>query len=292
LDQKNNNNSIRTYDHATAIITGGASGIGRALAEELSINGCEVVLADLQIELAEEVAANIRAAGHKAWAYKIDVSNFKLMNHLVCETIKRTGRLDYIFNNAGIGIGGLTQDYSIDDWNNIIDVNIRGVVNGIQAAYPVMVKQKFGHIVNISSMAGLVSHGGMAGYVMTKHAVVGLSLSLRIEAALHGIRISVVCPGVVRTPILQMDKYNKMLNNIPREQLFHFWERLRPVDPQIFTRKVLKQIGRNRAIIIVPSWWKIFWWIYRLLPSAGLYMGQLSFVRMYNEANRRKLRTK
>jgi NAD(P)-dependent dehydrogenase (short-subunit alcohol dehydrogenase family) len=100
------NEAIRIFDGATAIVTGGASGIGRALAEALAKRGCEVVLADLQIELAKEVASEINVSGGKADAVKIDVTDFPAMEHLVQETVKRTGRLDYIFNNAGIVIGG------------------------------------------------------------------------------------------------------------------------------------------------------------------------------------------
>ena len=107
-----------------------------------------------------------------------------------------------MFNNAGIAIGGSAHDYGIQEWNQIIDVNLRGVVNGVQAAYCIMIKQGFGHIVNTASITGLMPTPGQVAYSMTKHAVVGLSLSLRAEAALLGIRVSVLCPGAIRTPIL------------------------------------------------------------------------------------------
>jgi NAD(P)-dependent dehydrogenase (short-subunit alcohol dehydrogenase family) len=142
------NRTIRFFGGATAIVTGGASGIGRALAVGLAKRGCEVVLADLQIELAEEVASEINASGGKTKAVKIDVTDFPAMERLVQQTVQRTGRLDYIFNNAGIVIGGSVNLYGIEDWNQVIDVNLRGVINGIQAAYKIMMAQGFGHIVN------------------------------------------------------------------------------------------------------------------------------------------------
>ena len=254
------NKAIRIFDGATAIVTGGASGIGRALSEKLAKRGCEVVLADLQIELAEEVALEIRASGGKAEAVELDVTDFPAMQHLVKETVKRTGRLDYIFNNAGIVIGGSVSLYSIEDWNRIIDVNLRGVINGVQAAYKIMVAQGFGHIVNTASMAGLAHGPGNAAYTATKHAVVSLSESLRIEATQTGVRVSVICPGAVRTPILEGGgKYGKMLIEIPPEQMRRMLERLRPMSPNIFADKVLNLIAKNKAIIIVPSWWKLFW---------------------------------
>ena len=275
------NKAIRIFDGATAIVTGGASGIGRAVAEELAKRGCEVVLADLQIELAEEVALEIRVSGGKAEAAKIDVTDFPAMQHLVEETVKRTGRLDYIFNNAGIVIGGSVSLYGIEDWNRIIDVNLRGVINGIQAAYKIMVQQGFGHIVNTASMAGLMPGPGNVPYTTAKHAVVGLSRSLRAEAAQLGVRVSVLCPGVVRTPILEGGgKYGKMLIDIPPEQVRQLWEKLKPMSPNLFAKKVLRLVAKNKAIIIVPSWWKVYWWVNRLSPSLGIFLSQKQFQKV------------
>ncbi len=269
---------IRIYDGATAIVTGGASGIGRALAEELAKRGCEVVLADLQIELAEEVASEIRAFGGKAKAVKIDVTDFPAMEQLVQETVGRTGRLDYIFNNAGIVIGGSVNCLDIEDWNQIVGVNLHGVINGIQATYPIMTAQGFGHIINTASMAGLMVGPGNVAYTTTKYAVIGLSKSLRAEAAQMGIRMSVICPGVIRTPILEGGgKYGKMLIDIPPEELRRMLEKLRPMSPNLFAKKVLKSVAKNKAIIIVPSWWKLFWWINRLSPSLGILLAQKHF---------------
>ena len=278
------NKTIRIFDGATAIVTGGASGIGRALAEELAKRGCEVVLADLQIELAEKVASEIGASGGKAKAVKIDVTDFSAMEQLVQETFKRTGRLDYIFNNAGIVIGGYVNHYGIEDWNKIVDVNLRGVINGIQAVYKIMMAQGFGHIINTASMAGLMPGPGNVAYTMTKHAVVGLSKSLRAEAAQMEVRVSVLCPGVVRTPILEGGgKYGKMLIDIPPEQIRRLLEKLKPISPNIFAKKVLNSVAKNKAIIIVPSWWKLFWWIDRLSPSLGIFLAQKRFQKMQKE---------
>ena len=272
------NKIIRIFDGATAIVTGGASGIGRALAEELAKRGCEVVLVDLQIESAEEVASEIRASGGKAKAVKIDVTDFSAMEQLVQETVARTGRLDFIFNNAGIVIAGPVDRLGIEDWNQIVDVNLRGVINGTQATYKIMMKQGFGHIINTASMAGLGAGPGNVAYTTTKHAIVGLSKSLRAEAAQYGIRVSVLCPGAVRTPILEGGgKYGKMLIDIPPEELRRMFEILRPMSPNIFAEKVLKSVAKNKAIIIVPSWWKVFWWIDRLSPSLGIFLAQKHF---------------
>lgn len=278
------NKTIRIFEGATAIVTGGASGIGRGIGEELAKRGCEVVLADLQIELAEDVASEINFSGGKAKAVKINVTDFPAVVQLVQETVKRTGRLDYIFNNAGIAIGGNVSHYGIEDWNQMIDVNLRGVINGIQAAYKVMIGQGFGHIINTASMAGLMVSPGAVAYATTKYGLVGLSKSLRAEAAQMGVRVSVLCPGVIRTPILEGGgKYGKMLIEIPPEQIRRLWERLKPMPPNIFANKVLNSVAKNKAIIIVPSWWKLFWWINRLSSSLGIFLAQKRFQKVQKE---------
>ena len=213
------NKKIRIFDRASAIVTGGASGIGRGLAEDLAKRGCEVVLADRQIGLAEEVATKICASGGKATAVEVDVTDYMAVEQLVQETVVLTGRLDYIFNNAGIGIGGNVNHFGIEDWIQMMDVNLRGVINGVQAAHKVMMAQGFGHMVNTASLAGLTPSPGNVAYATTKHAVVGLSISLRAEAAQLGVRVSVLCPGFVRTTILEGGvKYGKMLIDLSPEQ--------------------------------------------------------------------------
>ncbi|NIM98022.1 MAG: SDR family NAD(P)-dependent oxidoreductase [candidate division Zixibacteria bacterium] len=273
--------TIRTFDRATAIVTGGASGIGRAIAEELAKRGCEVVLADLQIELAEEVASEIHGSGGKAKAVKIDVTDFFALQQLVQETVKCTGRLDYIFNNAGIVIGGNVNHYGIEDWNEIVNVNLRGVINGVQAAYKVMMAQGFGHIVNTASLAGLMPFPGNVAYATTKHGVVGLSKSLRAEATQTGVRVSVLCPGFVRTAILERGgKYGRILMDLSPEherRILEIFEKFRPMDPNIFAKKALELVAKNKPIVVLPSWWKLFWWIHRLFPSLGIFLAQRQF---------------
>jgi NAD(P)-dependent dehydrogenase (short-subunit alcohol dehydrogenase family) len=272
--------SLRIFVGAVAIITGGASGIGAALARELARRGGEVVLADLQRELAEEVVVEIRKTGGKASAIQLNVADFPAVKNLAQETVQRTGRLDYLFNNAGIGIGGPVHLHRIEDWNRIIDVNLRGVIHGVQAAYPIMLDQGFGHIVNTASMAGLQPAPGVVSYGTTKHAVVGLSKSLRVEAAMAGIRVSVLCPGVIRTPILEGGKYGKLLVDFSPEEQREMWEKLKPMPPEIFASRALDAIAKNKAIIIIPSWWKLFWWINRLSPSLGISLAQRQYRNM------------
>jgi NAD(P)-dependent dehydrogenase (short-subunit alcohol dehydrogenase family) len=269
---------IRVFDGAVAVITGGASGIGRALGEALGKRGCEVILADLQASLAEEAAVGIRASGGKAVALELDVTHYAAVERVVQETYTRCGRLDYMFNNAGIGIGGELRDLEVRDWEKIIDVNFRGVVYGVQAAYPMMVRQGFGHIVNTASLAGLTPWGMLASYAATKHAVVGLSKSLRIEATLRGVRVSVLCPGAIRTSILDRGgRFGRFVGDPPKEGVERFWKRFRPMEPDKFARQALRQVARNEPIIIVPSSVKLIWWLDRLSPKLGIALGRSIF---------------
>ena len=274
--------TLRIFDGAVAIMTGGASGIGRALSEALARRGASIVLADRQVALAQEVAAGIRESGGQASAVELDVTDFSAVDQFVRATAQAQGRLDYVFNNAGIAIGGEVRLCQIEDWDAVLSVNLHGVVHGVQAAYPVMLSQGYGHIVNTASMAGLLPMPVAVSYATTKHAVVGLSKSLRVEAAPYGVRVSVLCPGFIRTPILYGGKYGKQLQPMPPEVQEKFIRQYRPMDPAVFAEKVLDALARNKALIIVPGWWRLLWWLSRLSPALEFSLAQ----RGYRSARR------
>lgn len=273
--------AIRLFRGSVAVITGGASGIGRALGEGLAQRGAHVVLADLQRELAEDAVAGIRSRGASAAAAHLDVTDLAAVRRLVEETRSEHGRLDFMFNNAGIGAAGELIDQAVETWSRIIDVNLKGVIHGIHTAYPVMAEQGFGHIVNTASMQGLLPGPFTASYSTTKHAIVGLSKALRAEAAARGVRVSVICPGVIRTPLLAGGTHGILLPSIPedrqRQAMRAYFERFRPMDPGRFAAKVLRQVRRNRAIIVVPSWWKTLWWLDRASPALSIFLAQRVF---------------
>ncbi len=256
-----------------AIITGGASGIGAALARELARLGVEVVLADRQVDLAERVAIEIRGAGGRAKAAEVDVRNFGSLARVVDDTVTRLGAIDYFFNNAGIGVGGEMDGYELRDWDDVFDVNLRGVAHGIQAVYPVMIRQGGGHIVNTASVAGLLAAPSMGSYTATKHAVVGISKALRIEAKRHGVRVSALCPGFIRTPILTGGKYGRTnMAGIPQETILAMMEKVRPIEPEVLARKAVQAVARNEAIIVIPAWWKAIWLFDRIAPSLSAFV--------------------
>lgn len=261
------------FKDKTAIVTGGASGIGRALAIEMSLQGAHVVLADIQYDAADDVLKTIHALGGRGQVSFTDVRRFDDVEALVKKTAEQNGGVDFMINNAGIGIGGRVSRYTMDHWKNILDVNLMGVIHGIQAVYPLMREQGRGHIVNVASMAGLFPAPMAVSCSMTKHAVVGLSTSLRPEAAAFGVRVSVLCPGVVRTPILKnCGKFGTMITPIPMEVQLRTWERLHPMEPHDFARKALGEIAAGAPVIVIPSWWKWVHRLYTLCPSLGHYL--------------------
>jgi NAD(P)-dependent dehydrogenase (short-subunit alcohol dehydrogenase family) len=264
-----------------AFVTGGASGIGAALSTKLVDGGGEVWIADRQIGQAQELAQRLNSGGARAHAIELDIRNYPAFESAVAEVVQQSGRIDYLFNNAGIGVGGEVDSYTLDDWNDVFDVNLRGVVHGIQAVYPIMIRQHSGHIVNTASMAGLVAGPGEASYTASKHAVVALSKALRLEAERHGITVSVLCPGAIRTPILTGGTYGRMTKTgISDEDLLKFWEPFRPMAPEKFAERALRAALRGDAIVVVPAWWKAMWYLDRLSPALSMRAARLILKRL------------
>jgi len=262
-----------------AFVTGGASGIGAALSTKLVDGGAEVWIADRQIGPAQELAQRLNSSGTKAHAIELDVRSYPSFERAVAEAVEQSGRIDYLFNNAGIVVGGEVDSYTLDDWNDVFDVNLRGVVHGIQAVYPIMIRQHSGHIVNTASMAGLVPSPGSASYTATKHAVAALSMVLRLEAERHNVQVSVLCPGAIRTPILAGGEFGRV-SGFSDEELLKFWEPFRPMAPEKFAERALRAVLRGDAIIVVPAWWKALWYLERLSPALSRRAASLTLKRM------------
>lgn len=253
----------------TAIVTGGASGIGRALAAALVARGDTVVVADVDGAGATAVAADLTATGPgRARAAALDVRDAAAVQAAVDDVVRTDGRLDLLFNNAGIPVGGAVEDLSVPHWDRVLDVNVRGVVHGVAAAYPVMIAQGHGHIVNTASLAGLVPGAFGVPYAMTKHAVVGLSVSLRAEAAAHGVRVSALCPGVVETPILDRGNPPDLPSTRPmdvREYLVRVAGT--PLSAEALAAAALRGVDRNRAVIVAPWRAAVAWRLHRAAPG-------------------------
>jgi NAD(P)-dependent dehydrogenase (short-subunit alcohol dehydrogenase family) len=242
----------------TALVTGAGSGIGAALCRALAAAGADVVCTDLDGAAAERTATPLGAR-----AAALDVTDAAAVQAAVDDVVHRTGRLDLIFNNAGICWGGDTELLTLDQWNAIIDVNLRGVVHGVAAAYPQMLRQGHGHIINTASMAGLTAAGQITSYVATKHAVVGMSLALRSEAVPRGVGVLVVCPAAVETPILDKGAVGGFVGR----DYFLQAQGGKPYDADRLARDVLRAVEKNKAIVVKPRVARGQWLFARLAPT-------------------------
>ncbi|NMN94142.1 SDR family NAD(P)-dependent oxidoreductase [Antrihabitans stalactiti] len=239
----------KVYAGKVAIVTGGASGIGASLVRALRSEGATVISADLQPG-GDDVA--------------LDVTHAAAVQALVDRVVDEHGRLDLMFNNAGISLIGETQDLSLAQWNSIIDVKIRGVVHGVAAAYPQFIRQGNGHIVNTASMGGLMAAGLLTSYVMTKHAVVGLSLALRSEAAAYGVGVTAICPAAVNTPILDKGEFGTVRG---RDYFLKGQGIRKPVDPDLLAQRVLAAVAAGQALVVEPVQARMAWRLQRFLPA-------------------------
>lgn len=260
------------------IVTGAASGIGAALSEAMVRRGDTVILADIDAEGAALRAKELNEMGRgTAHSVALDVRDSCAVAEVVYGAVEEFGRLDIMVNNAGIAVGGEMHELSLAHWDRVIDVNLRGVVHGVHAAFPVMRQQGRGHIVNTASLAGLVPAPLITPYTATKHAVVGLSLALRPEAAVHGIRVTAVCPGFTDTPILDkagpddlskpaLAEYGREIADKAKRMLY---------TPEALADDIMRGIDKNKALVVAPFSARVAWRAIRVAPALSGAAGKL-----------------
>lgn len=251
------------YKDKVALVTGGASGLGLALCGELGSRGAMVIPVDIDQEGAQQVAANITKAGGSAHFAYLDVTLYKNAQKVVSEIVNKYGRLDLMFNNAGTAIHGETRDLKVRHWRNVIDVNLWGVIYGAISAYQVMERQGEGQIVNISSLAGLIPIPQEIPYCTSKWAVAGFSNSLRMEGAALGIKVNLVCPGIMHTPIHDKTPWI----NVDKERLMQPKMMKYFMTPADAARRILRGVARNRSVLIFPLYAHAIWLLYRFNPA-------------------------
>lgn len=257
----------------TAIITGAASGIGAELARALGDKGMTLVLADVDTVGVELVADEVNRSGRgSARGFHLDVRNAAAVQRLVDDTVEEHGRLDMIFNNAGVGVGGDTLELTVEHWDRCIDVNLRGVIHGVQAALPHMVAQGNGYIVNTASLAGLLPSPFLAPYAATKHAVVGLTLSLRTEFEDRGVHFIALCPGFTDTPILDKtmpaDLPPVSVNDPVRGMAEAMPGGIYELDRLV--ADIVRAVERNDPVMVAPASARTAWRAFRLSPGRVL----------------------
>lgn len=270
------------FANKTAIISGAASGLGKCLGEELARRGAITFVTGMTQAEVQPVADAIVQAGGKAVALPMDMRDRTQIRAAIDEVVARHGRLDFFFNCAGVAYIGEFDGADDDLIENVLKVNAGGPVFGSLYAYKQMkTQQGGGHILNVSSMAGIVPTPGIAVYSATKHAVVGLSTSLRYEAEKFGVGVSVVCMGLVKSEMLVRAKIQGM-SAATFEGLSGFpaWETIRAAN------YILRGVERNDAYIVMPYYVRIFWWIQRFSPRLFAVLARASMKNVRNAANK------
>ncbi len=261
---------MNRFRDQVVVITGAGSGIGRAAAEIFAGLGAKLCLADIVAERLEAAGGALREQGAKVSLHTVDVADEAQMRALAAEVLDTQGAVDVLVNNAGIGIGCEIRDMRLEDWRRIVDVNYWGTVYGIHYFLPAMLERGRGHIVNVASANGLFAFPAEGAYASAKFAVVGLSESLRAEVRHAGIGVSVICPGLTRTGILE-----DALLRSSNPNLAAFLPETRKIiarrgcDPKVVARAIPRAVVRNRALVKVPFHVVVLDWIHRRFP--GLY---------------------
>ena len=276
-----------TLQDKITIITGAASGIGYAIATQMAKEGAIIIVADINASQAQKAAEKINEYG-KAFPYEVDVRDKEAVKKMVEDVVEQHSRLDYIFNNAGIAIMGEMMEMSLEQWDRLFDINVRGVIYGTHAACNVMKKQGFGHIVNTASLAGIIPSPNLGAYSGTKHAVLGICKSLRIEAREFGIKVSAICPGVIDTPMVtESEIINEDKLTVSREEIREKIQ-LTPYPVEKAARVIVKGVKKNKGIILVTGHAHVLSRLYRFLPSVSEMIGRLYYKREKNILAKKK----
>ena len=260
--------SDHRFDDKTVLITGAGSGIGRETAHVFARAGADLVLCDVNTEGLAETESGCR--GRVVLSSVVDVADRGAMRQFAAAVHERTEALDVLVNNAGVGMAARFLDTSLDDWEWILGINLRGVIHGCYFFVPKMVERGAGgHVVNLSSVLGYFAADISSAYATTKFGVFGLSEALRLELEPHDIGVSTICPGIINTSItstMRMRGDRATAND--RSKINNFYKR-RNYGPEKVAEAIFAAVVSNRSVVPVsPEAW-VLYWLKRLAPATG-----------------------
>jgi len=251
------------FAHSVVVVTGGASGIGKEIVNQMVDKGARVVIVGRTRKTGHAFVKELKKRGHDVDFEHVDMTKEKDVKSMIDRIVKKYGMIDYFYNNAGIFMGGEIRDTKIENWHEVTQNNIFSTMNGSHYAYQQMIKQGFGHIINVASAAGLFPVPAMGIYGSTKFAIVGLTYALRNEAKAFGVNVSVVCPTIVNTPLYDTAIYN----HVDADKALKSRGTLQT--PEVAAKKIMRGVKRNRAVIHTSIATHVTWILYRVTP--GLY---------------------
>jgi NAD(P)-dependent dehydrogenase (short-subunit alcohol dehydrogenase family) len=261
---------VRELRGRVAVVTGAASGIGRALALELAREGAELALSDVDETGLAESARAAEALGTRVSFERVDVADCAAVERHAASVRARHGRVNLVINNAGVGLGATIADMSYEDLAWLMDVDFWGVVHGTKAFLPHLRESGEGHVVNVSSVFGLVAVPGQGAYNAAKFAVRGFTECLRQELELEGANVSATCvhPGGIKTAIARKARVLQRPGSPSREEMNARFDRLARTSADAAARAILRGVKRNARRVLIGPDARLIDWLQRLLPAA------------------------
>jgi NAD(P)-dependent dehydrogenase (short-subunit alcohol dehydrogenase family) len=262
----------KRFPQKRVIITGAGSGIGRALAHEFAKKQWNIIIAEINDTRAKETADQVKNLGGKAIIVHCDVTKPADVDKTIETAIKELGGVDIMINNAGVSAGGYMEKISLEDWNWILDINLKSVIYGCRAVIPLFKKQKSGHIINVASYAGMDCLPEMCSYNVAKAGVIALSETIRTELSPLGIGVSVVCPSFIKTNL--MDQFRSP--DARQRNLAQGFFNKSIMSVEAVARCIIRSASRNKMYILPQIDAKYMWWSKRHTPR--LYLKASAFI--------------
>lgn len=277
---------MKSIHNKIALVTGAASGMGRATAKEMARQGAHLILVDINEEGLKEVAADIERMENRA---HIIVANLALKEDIarVAKTaLEQEDHIDILYNNAGVALLEEIKDTTTEDWEWLVDINMWAPIRLTQALLPHMIERGTGHIVTTASVAGLMGAPMLGAYSVTKFGMVGYSEALRAEVAQYGISVSAVCPGVVRTKLVETIKTPGVKDGMSQQMdRYPSWVGL---DEREAGKQIVKGIRKNKGYILIAREAKPLWYLKRISPEATYFVNKLVFKLIRSERDKIK----